>query len=102
MFLEKDYVEPVENQLIKNKMTQPKLTSCQNCNIQALINEIDCKLFDAGIDLYNNITLMLNRKIDGSSLFSLMQYRRILHYKYCNPDYGCMSIEQIANRIKYL
>ena len=85
-------------------MLSPRLTNCPECaSIPALILEIDCKLSELGNNLYNNIVFMLNQPVPGGVMLDLINYRRILVYKYCNPEYaGCYTVNMIASRIKLL
>ncbi len=85
-------------------MITPKLTACKNCaDILPLIDEIDCKIFEASLLAYNNIIFGLNLYINQTVIWDLLTYRRILMYKNSNPDYACnFSVNMIANKIKLL
>lgn len=85
-------------------MLSPRLTSCPECaSIPALIATIDCKLVELGNNLYNNIVFMLNQPVPGGVMLDLINYRRILVYKYCNPDYAApYTVNMIASRVKLL
>lgn len=85
-------------------MLSPRLTNCKECaNIPSLILEIDCKIADMSNALYNNISFMLNQSFDAYTMNSLLNYRRILSYKICNPNYaGLYSVNMIASKIKLL
>jgi hypothetical protein len=85
-------------------MLSPRLTNCVECStIPYLIDEIDCKLADMANSLYNNVVFMLNQPVQGSVIIDLLNYRRILTFKYCNPEYaGCYTVAMIASRIKLL
>jgi hypothetical protein len=85
-------------------MLTPRLTNCIECTtIPALIADIDCKITEMAGNLYNNVVYMLNQPVKGTVMIDLLNYRRILMFKYCNPDYaGSFSIEMIASRIKLL
>ena len=85
-------------------MLSPRLNDCVGCSsIPSLIRDIDCKLTDLAKDLYNNTVFMLNRKIQGQVINDLLNYKRILQYRYFNPDYACnFTVEQIASRVKLL
>ena len=85
-------------------MLSPRLTSCPECaSIPALIADIDCKLNQLGNNLYNNVVFMLNQPVPGGVMLALINYRRILTYKYCNPDYAAPStVNMIASRVKLL
>lgn len=83
-------------------MLTPRLTSCRTCaEIPNLIATIDCALAKMSQSLYKNMTLMLNKPIDGCLMEDLLHYKRILTYKYCNEDYACKySVEQIASKVR--
>lgn len=85
-------------------MLSPRLTNCVECTtIPVLINEIDCKITQLAGNLYNNIVFMLNQPVEASVMIDLLNYRRILTFKYCNPDYaGCFTIPMIASKVKRL
>lgn len=85
-------------------MLSPRLTSCPECaSIPNLIHEIDCKLAALGNNLYNNVVFMLNQPVPGGVMLALINYRRILAYKYCNPDYAApYTVNMIASRVKLL
>jgi len=85
-------------------MLSPRLTNCPECaSIPNLIAEIDCKLAALGNNLYNNVVFMLNQPVPGGVMLALINYRRILVYKYCNPDYAaCYTVNMIASRVKLL
>jgi len=85
-------------------MLSPRLTNCVECgSIPELLADIDCKLTDVSFSLYNNITLMLNKPFAVNAILDLINYKRILTYKYWNPDYAAMySVEQIASKVKLL
>jgi hypothetical protein len=85
-------------------MLSPRLTSCPECaSIPALIADIDCKLASLANNLYNNVVFMLNQPVPGGVMLALINYRRILAYKYCNPDYAApFTVNMIASRVKLL
>jgi hypothetical protein len=82
-------------------MLSPRLTNCPECaNIPSLLKKIDCKLAELGNNLYNNISYMLNKPVPSSDILQLIGYRRILMYKYCNPNYvQKYSVQMIASRV---
>lgn len=82
-------------------MLSPRLTNCPECaDIPSLIKKIDCKLAELGNNLYNNISYMLNKSIPSTEILQLIGYRRILAYKYCNPNYAHKySVQMIASRV---
>jgi len=85
-------------------MLNPKLTNCVDCTtIPSLLLQIDCKLKELAQNLYNNIVFALNHKIPSTAIIDLLNYKRILTYKLCNPDYtSCYSVESIAGKVKIL
>lgn len=85
-------------------MLSPRLTNCPQCaDIPSLIADIDCKLSEMSIGLYNNTIFMLNKQFNGEVMSSLLHYKRILMFKYCNPNYaGHYTVNQIASKIKLL
>lgn len=85
-------------------MLNPRLTNCTECaNILSLIEEIDCKLAKLAGNMYNNITLMLNQSIPAETISILLNYRRILQYKYVNPSYiSNYTINMIASKVRIL
>jgi len=85
-------------------MLSPRLTSCPECaSIPALIADIDCKLASLANNLYNNVVFMLNQPVPGGVMLALINYRRILAYKYCNPDYAApFTVNMIASKVKLL
>jgi hypothetical protein len=82
-------------------MLSPRLTNCPECaNIPSLLKKIDCKLAELGNSLYNNVSYMLNQPIPAGDILQLIGYRRILTYKYCNPNYVHeYSVAMIASRV---
>jgi hypothetical protein len=85
-------------------MLQPRLTSCPECaNIPTLLEDIECKITEVAKNLYNNTVFALNMPVPYTILIDLVNYRRILTYKYCNPDYAKnFSVNQIASKVKLL
>jgi hypothetical protein len=82
-------------------MLSPRLTNCPECaNIPSLLKKIDCKLAELGNSLYNNVSYMLNNPIPAGDILQLIGYRRILQYKYINPNYvHAYSVNMIASRV---
>jgi hypothetical protein len=82
-------------------MLSPRLTNCPECSdIPSLLKKIDCKLAELGNNLYNNISYMLNKSVPSSDILQLIGYRRILMYKYYNPNYvSKYSVQMIASRV---
>jgi hypothetical protein len=85
-------------------MLSPRLTNCPECgSIPHLLKEIDCKLSDLSNNLYNNLVFMLNQPVPASVMLDLLNYKRILTYKYCNPNYASSyTVSMIASRVKLL
>jgi len=85
-------------------MLYPRLTDCVDCNtIPSLLNDIDCRLKELANKQYNNIVYALNYNIDTDVMSDILNYKRILRYKFCNPFYAeKFSIEQIASRVRLL
>jgi hypothetical protein len=85
-------------------MLSPRLTNCPECaNIPSLLKKIDCKLAELGNNLYNNISYMLNKPVPAGDILQLIGYRRILQYKYVNPNYvHKYSVQMIASRVTRL
>lgn len=85
-------------------MLSPRLTNCIECSsIPALLADIDNKLAELASNLYNNIVFSLNLPAKGAVITDLLNYRRILTFKYCNPDYAIhYSVSMIASRVKLL
>ena len=83
-------------------MLTPRLTDCKDCtNIPILLEEISCTISVVAKRLYNNTVFMLNQNIDTNVMFDLLNYQRILKYKYCNPDYaGEFTVEMIASKVR--
>jgi hypothetical protein len=53
--------------------------------------------------MYNNIMFAINKPISQTLMFDLLNYKRILTYKVCNPDYaGDYTVTMIASKIKIL
>lgn len=85
-------------------MLQPRLTNCIECSsIPALLKDIDAKLTILAKIEYNNIIFSMNYNLSCSPIGELLNYRRILTYKFCNEDYAkCFTIKMIASRVKLL
>jgi hypothetical protein len=85
-------------------MLSPRLTNCIDCTrIPVLLSDIDCKLTELANVEYNNIVFSMNNYIPDNLISDLLNYKRILTYKYCNPDYADLfSIDKIASRVKVL
>lgn len=85
-------------------MLSPRLTNCPECtDIPSLISEIDCKLSEISMSLYNDLIFMLHKQCNIDLMLDLLMYKRILTYKYCNPNYaGHFSVNMIASKVKLL
>ena len=85
-------------------MLNPRLTNCVECSdILTLLDDIECKVTEIAKNLYNNTVFALNQPILMEVMTDLLNYRRILTYKYCNPYYAkAYSVEMIASKIKIL
>ena len=83
-------------------MLTPRLTNCTECDdICSLIESIDCKVADMSASLYNNVVFMLNKSFDHEVLSDLLNYKRILQYKICNPNYaGHFTVNMIASKVR--
>jgi len=79
-------------------------TNCLECQtIPPLLSIIDCKIKELALLLYNNNVFMLGITFPTETMIDLLNYRRILQYKYINPDYAKRySINQIASRVQIL
>jgi hypothetical protein len=85
-------------------MLSPRLTNCIDCTtIPVLLTDIDCKLTDLANNQYNNIVFSLNYPVPGVVIGDLLNYKRILTYKFCNPDYcSQFTVKMIASKVKIL
>jgi hypothetical protein len=85
-------------------MLTPRLNNCVDCTtIPSLLSDIDCKMTELAKNQYNNTIYALNLPILGSVMSDLLNYKRILTYKYCNPEYAVdYTVAQIASKIKIL
>jgi hypothetical protein len=85
-------------------MLSPRLTNCTECSsIPNLLEDINCKIFEVSKSLYNNTVFALNQPVKGTVMIDLLNYQRVLTYKYCNPEYASRySVNQIATRVKLL
>lgn len=85
-------------------MLQPSLINNVNCGtIPVLLDDIDCKINELASNLYNNTIYSLNQPVNGTVFLDLLNYKRILTYKACNPLYAdAYTVEMIASRVKLL
>lgn len=85
-------------------MLQPSLINNVDCGtIPVLLDDIECKIKELAGNLYNNTIYSLNQPVNGAVFLDLLNYKRILTYKFCNPDYAKpFTVEMIASRVKLL
>lgn len=85
-------------------MLSPRLSNCVECTtIPVLLYDIDCKLKELAQKEYNNLVFSLNKKTKREVMGDLLNYKRILTFKYCNPDYApCYTVDMIASKVKLL
>ena len=85
-------------------MLQPRLNDCIDCaTIPVLIDHIDIKITALATEEYNNIVYDLNHYINGQVIFDLLEYKQILEWKFCNPDYcKAFTVPMIASRVQLL
>jgi hypothetical protein len=85
-------------------MLTPRLTDCKECSlIPVLLADIECKIFEMSKSLYNDTVFSLNQSIDRTAMLDLLNYQRILTYKFCNHEYAeHYTVNQIASRVKLL
>jgi uncharacterized membrane protein len=85
-------------------MLTPRLTNyIANSTIPVLLVDINERIAYLANLEYNNLVFAVNNYINTSALWDLLNYKRILLYKNCNPDY-CINftVEMIASRVKIL
>lgn len=89
---------------IKKLMLTPRLTHCTDCvDIIGLIDDIDCRLTENSKKMYNSLIYMFTCSVNPEVMADLLNYRRILVHRYCNPNYGGgISIDLIASKVKLL
>lgn len=89
-------------------MLSPRLTNCTECaDIASLLQEIDCKITKIAKNLYNDTIFALNKRVPCEGILDLLNYKRILTYRFCNPCYATNSetdntLNDIASRVKVL
>ena len=85
-------------------MLKPKITNCKECSdIPHLIEEINCKIADMSMRLYNNIVFSLNLHISYTSMLDLLNYKRILEKKLVNINYLCeYDVAIITSKVKLI
>jgi hypothetical protein len=85
-------------------MLNPRLTNCPECgDIPSLLADIECKITEVAKNLYNNTVFALNMPIAFDVMTDLLNYKRILQYKYCNPNYAkAFTVNMITSKVKLL
>ena len=88
-------------------MLSPRLTNCViNGSIPFTLTQIDERLTYWANRQYNNIIFSMNNHIPGDVINDLLNYKQILTYRICNPDYamvcGIPSTSQVISRVKVL
>lgn len=85
-------------------MLNPRLNNCVDCtSIPNLLSDIDCKLKEMSKSLYNNTIFLLGNCSQDDVFDSLLNYKRILTYKVCNPEYNeYYTVKKIASKVKTL
>lgn len=85
-------------------MLNPRLTECPQCSdILSLMEDIDCKITEVAKNMYNNVVFGLNMPVPMEVMGDLLNYKRILRYKFCNPNYAqAYSVNMIASKVKLL
>ena len=81
-----------------------RIAYCDQCaGNEQLLADIDCKIKEISIDLYNNVVYALNLPVKYELYTDLINYRRIVTYRQYNEDYALpYTDEQIASKIKLL
>lgn len=82
-------------------MLTPRLTNAlYYTSIPVLIEQIDDTLARIANELYYNVIYSLHRNVACGPMADLINYRRILWFKSCNPLYAAdFTVEQIAGRV---
>jgi hypothetical protein len=82
-------------------MLTPRLTNAlYYTTIPVLLDDIDETLARIANELYYNVIYSLHRDVACGPMAQLLNYRRILWYKSCNPTYAAdFTVEQIAGRV---
>lgn len=81
-----------------------KIRDCDVCaGIPQLLDDIDCKIKELSVDLYNNVVYALNYPVKLDLFTDMVFYKRILTYRQYNEDYALpYTDEQIASKVKLL
>jgi hypothetical protein len=85
-------------------MLSPRLTDCVvNSSIPATLTKIDERLTYWANRQYNNIVFSMNNYIPGEVINDLLNYKQILTYRLCTPDYamvcGLPTTSQVISRV---
>jgi hypothetical protein len=85
-------------------MLTPRLINYPTCGtIPVLLADIDCRLAELANNLYNNLIYALNKPVPATTMIDLLNYKRILTYKFCNENYAASyTVEMIASKVKIL
>ena len=85
-------------------MSITKIAYCDECaGSEQLLDDIDCKIKEISIDLYNNIVFALNYPTKYELFTDLINYRRIVTYRQYNDEYALpYTDEQISSKVKLL
>ena len=88
-------------------MLSPRLTDCViDASIPATLTQIDERLTYWAKLQYNNIVFSVNNYIPGEVIQDLLNYKQILTYRLCTPDYamicGRPTTSEVVSRVKVL
>lgn len=88
-------------------MLTPRLTDCVvNGSIAATLTQLDARLTYWATVEYNNLSFSTNTYIPANVIGDLLNYKRILEYRVCNPDYamvcGLPTTAQVISKVKIL
>jgi hypothetical protein len=85
-------------------MITPRISNCDDCsNIEGLIEDINCKIFNLSMGAYSNIIYGFRKSTKFTLMYDLLHYRRILEYKAVNSDYLTnFSVGDISNKVRLL
>ncbi len=85
-------------------MLNPRLTNCVECStVSTLLADIDCKITELAKNQYYNIIYSLGLKVPEVAFLDLLNYKRILTYRYYNEQYACgYTTLKIASKVKIL
>lgn len=85
-------------------MITPRISNCDDCsNIEALIEDINCKIVELSKRAYTNIIYGFGKTIQFTLMYDLLHYRRILEYKAVNSDYlKDFPVSTITSQVRIL